>query len=154
MEINLNEAADKVLAHLNTASDYKANMMLSKAHLTKLGIANIDVADIYNKLTDDHLIVKEESVREGLYVTKLTALGREFVRSGGYVNEYETKKAEYNHSAKINELTLENLKLDIEIKKYQARSAPIELLKNYWWLGGVLISLGYLVRLVVDKLLK
>jgi hypothetical protein len=138
METTMIQALDKVLAHLNAVSDFKTEKQLSNRQLSNLGISNMDIYYIYEKLVSDNYIDSGTEISAGVYLTKLTASGREFINRGGYEKQEKDLIDTKEQDKRIKILTERQLKQNV----FNLR---------YWWL---LMIINILLSAIVAFLVK
>jgi len=101
----------------------------------------------------------ERDLNNDWWKIKMNGYTKEFLEEGGFKSRYDDMVTEYENEEEKNKLEKEKLSLETENLKYKQtirdqeqrirdlneQNSTFQLIKNYWWLLLLLLSIGYFI---------
>lgn len=159
--LNQYEACDKILEHLiSNPTKWFSPSDIQKIYLKSGSIEKVKhLFDLMAFTQQPSPASFQRSLSDSWWIIKMNDYTKEFLTEGGFTARYNEILEESLIESEKTKLEIENLKLQNENLKYQQtireqeqtirdlseQNGYIELFKNYWWVLGVSVSLGFLL---------
>lgn len=106
----------------------------------------------------------ERSLNNNWWEIKMNGYTKEFLEEGGFISRYNDMMEEFQNEDDKNKLEKEKLLLETEnlkhkltirdqeqrIRDLKEKNSIFQLIKNYWWLFLLLISIGFFIGKILS----